>query len=246
MLVLSLGQAIGPLALGLSSDRDLLLAVTAGFAGLLVLAGTALLRVAPRPKLQTGSDAIPLRRIAATPGLPWIVVIGSLCVAAQDLLLAFLPILGAERGVPPVFIGALLSIRAVAAMASRALFGLSVHYFGRLRLMLLAAGLAGIALLSLALPLPFWAITVALAGTGFGLGITLTSSVSLTMTIAPPAARGTALSLRLTANRLAQFGLPLISGLVVASLGAGGVFALSGAAILGAALARPAGLKSVK
>ena len=81
-----------------------------------------------------------------------------------------------------------------------------------------------------------------MVATGLGLGIALTCSVALTMEIAPPRARGTALSIRMTAIRLAQFVLPLGAGLVVAPMGAGGIFALSGIAILGAAGLRPGGI----
>lgn len=81
-----------------------------------------------------------------------------------------------------------------------------------------------------------------MAATGFGLGITLTSSVALTKSIAPPRARGTALSMRMTAIRLAQFAIALAAGLAVTPLGAGGTFALSGKVILGALIARPRNL----
>ncbi|MBC7477249.1 MAG: hypothetical protein H7317_04035 [Pseudorhodobacter sp.] len=103
-----------------------------------------------------------------------------------------------------------------------------------MRLTLLTAGLGGVALL--VLPLPVWAVAPAMAATGFGLGITLT------MSIAPPRARGTALSMRMTAIRLAQFAIPLAAGLAVTPLGAGGTFALSGTVILGALVARPRNL----
>ena len=88
-------------------------------------------------------------------------------------------------------------------------------------------------------PVPVPALGAAMVATGLGLGIALTCSVSLTMEIAPPRARGTALSIRMTAIRMAQFVLPLAAGLVVAPLGAAGTFACSGIAILCAAGLRP-------
>ena len=155
--------------------------------------------------------------------------------------MAFLPVFAIERGLSPLTVGVLLSVRAVAAMLSRLMFGRAVRRFGQMRLALLSAATGGVAMLALVVPMPVAAVGVAMATLGFGLGIALTCSVALTIQIAPPRARGTALSMRMTAIRLAQFVIPLGAGLVVAPIGAAGTFALSGAAILGAAIARPRG-----
>ena len=183
-----------------------------------------------------------MRQIAATRGLPWIVLTGSICVTAQDLLLAFMPVLGEERGIAPATIGFLLSLRAIASMLSRLAFSSAVQAVGRLRLMLGSAVVGGAGLLLLALPLPVWALALALVVAGFGIGIALTSSIAMTLEIAPPAARGTALSLRLTANRISQFAVPLLAGFVVAPMGAAGIFGLTGAALIGATVVHPRGL----
>jgi MFS family permease len=99
-------------------------------------------------------------------------------------------------------VGLLLTARAGAAMVARLLFGQAVSRLGPMRLSLLSAGLGGGAMLVMALPLlPVPALGAAMMATGFGLGIALTCSISLTMEIAPPGARGTALSIRMTAIR---------------------------------------------
>lgn len=243
MVAISMGQAVGPLAIGLTQDKAVLLFMPVAASVLLLAAAVVLQRRMPRWHGAKDGIALPLSEIAAIRGLWWIVCLGSICVAAQDLLLAFLPVLGIERGYSPTVIGVLLSIRAAAAMASRLLFGRAVRRYGRMRLTLMTAGLGGVSLLMLVLPLPVWAIALAMAATGFGLGITLTSSVALTMSIAPPRARGTALSMRMTVIRIAQFTIPLAAGLAVTALGAGGTFALSGTAILGALAALPRNLR---
>ncbi len=239
MVAMSLGQALGPLLLGLG-DQIFPLA-TAG-AVLTLIAALLLLRAVPARRRASAAEKIPLSHIAKTRGLPWIILTGAICVTALDLMLAFLPVLGEARGVAPATVGLLLSLRAVASMVSRVLFGRAVRLFGRLRLMLGSVAIAGAGLLAMALPLPIWGMGAALFAAGFGLGIALTSTIALTVEIAPKAVRGTALSLRLTANRIAQFGLPLLAGLVVAPLGAGGIFALTGAALLVATLSRPRSL----
>lgn len=239
MVAMSLGQAIGPLFLGLGGWVYPLAAVGAVVT---LIAALVLLRVVPGRQRKRVVDKIPLSRIAATRGLPWIILTGAICVTAMDLLLAFLPVLGEARGLAPATIGLLLSLRAIAAMVSRLLFGRAVRLLGRMRLMLGSVALSGAGLLAMALPLPSWALGAALFVTGFGLGIALTSTIALTVQIAPPAVRGTALSLRLTANRMSQFALPLLAGLLVAPLGVGGIFVLTGAALLAAPLSRPRGL----
>ncbi len=242
MVAMSLGQALGPMFIGLTTD-PFWLYLTPVLGSVVVLVATlALLRAVPRRKGKTSGVRIPLSRIAATRGLPWIILTGSICVTALDLLLAFMPVLGEMRGWPPATVGLLLGVRAAGSMLSRLMFGRAVRWLGRMRLMLLSTGLAGIGLVTLALPLPLWLGIAAMSGVGVGLGIALTSSVALTMQIAPPSARGTALSLRLTANRLAQFCLPLLAGLAVVPLGGGGIFALTGLVLLAAPLARPRGL----
>jgi MFS family permease len=239
MVAMSLGQAIGPLFLGLG---DLIFPLAAAGAVLTLIASLLLLRAVPVRRRARAAEKIPLSRIAKTRGLPWIILTGAICVTALDLMLAFLPVLGEARGVAPATIGLLLSLRAAASMVSRVLFGRAVRLFGRMRLMLGSVAIAGAGLLALALPLPVWGMGLALFAAGFGLGIALTSTIALTAEIAPSGVRGTALSLRLTANRIAQFGLPLMAGLVVAPMGAGGIFALTGAALLVAILSRPRSL----
>lgn len=236
MVAMSLGQALGPLMLGLG-DWVLLVATAGGVATL--AAALFLLSAVPARRRKGEAQKIPLAQIARTRGLTWIIVTGALCVTALDLLLAFLPVLGEARGLAPATIGLLLSLRAISSMASRALFGRAVRLLGRMRLTLAAVALAGSGLLGLALPLPVWTLGLATCATGFGLGIALTSTIALTMQITPVGVQGTALSLRLTANRLAQFVVPLLAGLIVAPLGVGGIFTLTGAALLAAPLSSP-------
>jgi MFS family permease len=242
MVAMALGQALGPLFLWMPRDSVWLLVIPVIGAAVLVAVASVLLKVAPVRRGRGTLDRIPLGQIAATRGLPWIVVMGSICVTAQDLLLAFMPVLGEQRGIAPAMIGLLLSARAIASMLSRLAFGMAVRHFGRMPLMLGSAILGGAGLLALAAPLPVWTVALALVAAGLGLGVALTSSIALTLVIAPPAARGTALSMRLTANRIAQFSVPLLAGLIVAPLGAGGIFALIGAALRGTAVRRPRGL----
>ena len=110
MVAMALGQAIGPLFVGLPMEGSWVLVIPVVGAVCLLVAAVALLRVVPLRKRNGNGNAIPLRQIALTRGLPWIVLTGSVCVTAQDLLLAFMPVLGEERGIAPAAIGLLLSL----------------------------------------------------------------------------------------------------------------------------------------
>jgi len=79
-----------------------------------------------------------------------------------------------------------------------------------------------------------------MAAMGFGLGIAASVTLSLTVIASPEAARGTAISLRLTANRVGQFLIPLGAGVLAGGLGIGSVFlvialSLSGSCVMAAA-----------
>jgi hypothetical protein len=68
---------------------------------------------------------------------------------------------------------------------------------------------------------------------GYGLGVSSTLAFSGIVTLAPANVRATALSLRLTGNRIGQVVLPFSASLLAAVTGVGGVFAvIAGALVL--------------
>ena len=236
MVATSLGHALGPLFVGL---KEGIYPLAIGAAALIIGAAVLLIRAMPMRRLSEDARKVPLAEIARTEGLPWIVVTGAICVTALDLLLVFMPILGEARGLAPATVGFLLSLRAFASMLSRVIFGWAVRRFRRMQVMLVSVTVSGLGLVLLMLPLSTPLLAATLLLIGFGIGIAITSTIALTMRIAPPTARGTALSLRLTANKVAQVGFPLLAGLLVGPLGVGGIFALIGASLLAAPLAHP-------
>ena len=234
----SAGQAVGPAALAVvGGDRvqpptlTLFLAGTA-MAGLLLAVGVGLRRGGSRraPSVaQRGS----VRDLLRLPGLPAAVVASLVAVSAIDVLAVYLPALGTERGLAASTVGLLLVLRALATMASRSLLAAAVERVGRSRLLMGGAVCAGLALVVLALPVPVPVLVVAVlvAGTGLGVGQPLTMSwVTL---LAPERQRATAVSLRLTGNRLGQAVVPLVVGSAAAGLGAGGVLATTGTLLAG-------------
>ena len=72
------------------------------------------------------------------------------------------------------------------------------------------------------IPAPFWTLV---------LGIAVTLCMSSVVELAPPNARGTALSLRLTGNRIGQFAIPFLSAVLATVTGVAGVFFMIAAAL---------------
>ncbi|KQT93480.1 MFS transporter [Marmoricola sp. Leaf446] len=165
--------------------------------------------------------------------------LGVSCVllAAIDITLVYLPVLGAERGIAAATIGGLLTVRAVASMASRLCLGPLSRLLGRSRLLLgsLVVSAIGMALVPVPMPLGMLAAVVAVMGLGLGVGQPMTMSWLAEVT--PAGQRGRAMSLRLTGNRLGQVVVPSVAGLVAAGAGAVGVFGATAAALLGVGFA---------
>jgi MFS family permease len=145
-----------------------------------------------------------------------------------DVLTAFLPVLGTQRGIPPAVIGGLLSLRAATSILSRVLIPWMVGRLGRVRL--LAASAAGSALLTAALPLAGDAVALAalLAAAGFLLGIGQPLTMSMVVQAVPEGTRGTALAIRLTGNRFGQVATPAAAGLVAGAAGVSAAFFMLG------------------
>ena len=234
----SAGQAVGPAALAVvGGDRVqpptvTLFLVGTTMAALLLAVGVGLRR-GGGGRARSAAPAGSVRDLLRVPGLPAAVVASLVAVSAVDVLAVYLPALGTERGLAASTVGLLLVLRALATMASRSLLAAAVERVGRSRLLMGGAVCAGTALVVLALPVqvPVLVLAVLVAGTGLGVGQPLTMSwVTL---LAPERQRATAVSLRLTGNRLGQAVVPAVVGSAAAGLGAGGVLAATGTLLAG-------------
>jgi MFS family permease len=231
--------------LGSTGGGSLEAATTLGFvvaAGLMAVAvptslGTDRLgRAGPR---EAREQARPLRagQLVSARGVPAGMFASLAILATVDVLTAYLPVLGVQRGIPPAVIGALLSLRAATSILSRVLIPWMVGRLGRIRL--LTASAAGSALLTAALPLsgsiPILAVLLAAAGFLLGIGQPLT--MSMVVHAVPSASRGTALAIRLTGNRFGQVATPAAAGLIAGTAGVSAAFWLLGGLLSLAALA---------
>lgn len=243
LIATALGHTVGPLILaavtptGAISPGAALFPVLAGLATLMALAATCLaVRLPPPAAVLPDQKPVPLRAILATPGMIGTIVASGICLATNDLIVVFLPAMASERGIDAATVGLLLSIRAGASMASRLVFSRLVQRLGRVRLMTLALAAAGMVSLALFLPMPIWVLAIILALAGLAMGMAIACTISATIVLATPTTRATALSMRLTANRLGQFLLPLGAGAAAASLGAASPFVVTGGCLLLCAL----------
>jgi MFS family permease len=138
---------------------------------------------------------------------------------------------GAERAMSVDAVGALLAVRAVASMASRFLFAWLNEALGRWQLLVVSTFLGAFAYLSIALPLPLWLMHVAIATAGFALGVSVTGSIATLLSLATAEARGTANSLRMMGNRVGQFIIPFLAGVVAAASGTVSIFLALGVSL---------------
>lgn len=240
----SLGQALGPAVIIFAGgsqaipDTGLLFWVGTAVAGALVPCAL-LIRPPVRERTRVGIDAGRMRTLFRLPGLGSALLLSLVVLAAVDITLVYLPALGADRGLAAGYVGALLTMRALASMISRLFIGRLVRRTGRRRLMIGSVALSAASMAAIGFPMPAagTAVLVVLLGLGLGVGQPLT--MSWLAEAAPPALRGRAMSLRLSGNRLGQVLIPTGVGLVAAGVGAAGVlWATAGALALVGVAAR--------
>ena len=93
---------------------------------------------------------------------------------------------------------------------------------------------SALAISALVVPQPVMIIGIAVAFAGLTLGFGQPLTMSWLAETSPPGLGGTAMSLRLTGNRLVQTVVPTAIGFVATALGVGGVMAVTAAALLAA------------
>jgi MFS family permease len=250
----AVGQMVGPLLAGLAmgsaqgvpagerlSDANTALLI-AGIISVLAVPfalGTAV-KQAPADTKGAASPSRPdsVSALLRYPAVRTNMVASLALLATTDILVAFLPLLGEDKGVPPVIVGILLATRAAASIASRLLLPVLLARWTRPSLVIASLAGAGTALAMLPwlFHLP-WIAAALLAIGGFFLGLGQPITMTLVTQAVPPASRGAALALRLLGNRLGQVSLPAAAGLLAAPIGPSGALWMS-CAVLAAACVR--------
>jgi MFS family permease len=232
----SLGQAAGPALITLLGGGGELPDTTPIFLcatalGVVLLVCTVFVRMPARDRVSGAAASGGMGTLLRLPGLLRALLISCVVLSAVDITLVYLPALGTDRGLAAGVVGLLLTLRAVASMASRLFLGRLVAWIGRRRLMIVSVALAAVSMAAVALPLPTVALAALVVLIGLGLGVGQPLTMSWLAEVAPPGLRGRALSLRLTGNRLGQVLIPSTVGLAAAGLGAAGVLAATAASL---------------
>jgi MFS family permease len=234
MIAAAVGQGVGPFVVGWLGGEaavpptGLLFAIALALAAAGIAVALAIPPPAQKAQRHGAGDVIPVGTLMRLRGLPAVILASVVTITALDLLVIYLPLLGAERDIDSSHIGMMLTARSVAALASRMFYARMIFGFGRAPLTLVSMLGSGAAYMAIALPLPLPAMYGVLIVLGFAMGIASTLTISGVVHIAPPAAYGTALTLRMTGNRIGQVVFPALSGLVAAATGVAGILAIVG------------------
>jgi MFS family permease len=244
----SLGQLVGPLVAGaVLGDRSG--AALTGATSRAMVAGAAIAGGAAICGFlaQRHQPAAPFARPAETrsgsvgtilgiPGVPAAIFASIAVLAAADIFTAYMPVLGEEQGISPGVVGVLLALRAASSIASRLGIGKLVALVGRLRLMTLSAFAAAFAFGGVALSDHVAVLAALSLVAGFGLGFGQPASMTLVAQLVPQHARATALSVRISGNRVGQITAPAAAGLVAGTAGAAAAFWLMAAVLAASGL----------
>jgi predicted MFS family arabinose efflux permease len=238
MVSAAIGQGIGPMFVGWAGGTatvpptQLLFAIAFVSSVISLACALPIRRSRRRGKPQAGKEVTPVHRLLRIPGLAAMMMASVITVTASDLVIIYLPLLGAERHIDVNAIGGLLTARAAASMAARLIYVRLIVAFGRTPLMIGTLVLGAAAFGALAIPMPVAALYVVTSLTGFTIGIATTITITSVVALTAPGDRGTANSLRVTGNRLSQAAMPFTASLVAAVAGAGGIFVIIAASLL--------------
>lgn len=202
-----------------------------GLTCLLILLTSGRARPGARKEDRTEAVRIPVVDLLRIKGMPRALYVGIVAMTTLDLYVAYLPVVGLERDIRPSTIGYLLATRAAFTILSRLSMGPLLLQFGRRRLLMGAMAVCAVAVSALALPfVPVPGMFVLMAIAGFAGGVGMPMTTAWVADRAPAGARGVALGLRLTGNRISQVAVPIALGGVAAAFGAGSIFLAAGAA----------------
>lgn len=234
------GQLVGPLLAGailemqwgrtfggMATTAAFMVGSTLAVLSVLIIRSIAEVRAAPSTDKGTPGPTRPqtaIRTIVGRNGMPQALSASIAVLTALDLLIAYLPVLGEARGFSPGLVGAFLALRAGAGLLSRLTMSRTLDRFGRRRLLfgsMLAASAAMLGIAGLTSP---WAVGVFVTVVGYSLGVGSPMTMAWVVSRAPATARGTALAVRMTGNRIGQVVVPAAVGGLATLFGTGAVF----------------------
>lgn len=258
----ALGQLLGPAVAGLLignvtasaaltssggvANAHRVFITAASVAGIALLAAISLRLVpgtlAARPAAVGSPARASLKRVLTLPSMPSAMFASLTVLSSSDLLAAYLPAYGEAQGISVQTVGFLLAVQGIAALVARLAMLRLIAALTRQRLLALSMLLAAAGMASLPLLHDTRALFAAMVVVGFGLGLGQPITLAWVAGQAPREIRGTAMSVRLSGNRLGQTVVPVAVGAIAGAGGLAAVFvspavllALGGSLVLAAA-----------
>ena len=229
----SIGVGLGPIAFGFIAGEDVagprgqLVFVVAGGLAFLAAVSAAVMPRDVRSRREDDLASAPMT-FRATLRLPWMrpAILASIVVlSAWDILVAYLPVYGEERGILPQAIGLAVGTLALSGLASRLILSRLIGRFGYIAVLASSMAIPALAIPLLLLRPAELGLFAVMALAGFGLGLGQPVSIVLVALAAPRRSLGYAMSLRLVGNRLGQLTVPALVGATAGQAGVGAIFA---------------------
>lgn len=233
--VSALGQIVGPVLGGviighteepsLASTSSALLVAAWVFVGGLPIAVLAM-----RTKIQTSTvrtgRAERVWHLLRRRGMPAALMTSFSAKSGIDLLLVYLPLLGAVVGLTSSQVGILLGISSSGALLARAATPFFVRRIANLRLTVIATTVAATCLVVVALSHNMAPMMIAMSVLGFALGLSQTTTMDWVVNLVDDTSRGSALGLRVATNRVGQTFILAVAGAVSGVWGVEAAFGL--------------------
>ena len=242
--VSALGQIVGPVVGGVIIGHTTEPSLDATSTGLLVSAWVfaaglvpAILAWRTRIKASTVRTGRAERvwSLLRHRGMPAALMTSFSAKSGVDLLLVYVPLLGAAIGLTSSQVGLLLGISSTGALLARAATPIFVRRIPTLRLTVLATVVAAACLLVLAVSDRLLPMIVAMSILGFALGLSQTTTMDWVVDLVDDTSRGSALGLRVATNRLGQTIILAAAGVASEWLGVQTAFVLLAVVMLGTA-----------
>lgn len=209
----ALGQIIGPVLGGviighsdepsLGSTSSALLVAAWVFVGALPVAVLAMRTRIQKSTVRTGR-AERVWRLLRRPGMPAALMTSFSAKSGIDLLLVYVPLLGAAVGLTSSQVGILLGISSSGALLARAATPIFVRRIPTLNLTVVATVVAATCLLVVGLSHHLTPMMIAMSVLGFALGLSQTTTMDWVVNLVDDTSRGSALGLRVATNRVGQ------------------------------------------
>jgi MFS family permease len=230
----SLGQMVGPILATLVAGSTGVIPKSTGAAFALAL-GLAAIAMVPVISWRNEAPTVVGRKeesgalraagsLLKKPGM-FAAIFTSLAVSSTgDILVVFLPLYGNEHQFSALSIGIIISIRAATSMASRYFLGRLSSRFTPTQLLTSSNAVSIVMCAAMAFAPNPWILGAIVFVAGFSLGVGQPLTMTLISQLTQPDERALAVSTRLTGNRLGQFLIPAVAGLIAASAGTSAVF----------------------